>query len=383
MSKILTIDPKVNDKDDFFYSGESIKEIGAHYNMVFGERSNGKTTFGLEEILKDWIENGKQGAYIRRYDEEIKGAKGDKVWSSIAHERNLVEEWTDGEYHTIEYYNRSWYLAKYDAELNRYVKQRDPFCHAFAINQAEHYKGTSYPLIDTIVFDEFITRKYYLIDEFVEFTNLLSTIIRQRQGVKVYMFGNTVNQYCPYFDEMGLTNVSKMTQGTINVYRYGESELKVAVEYAASTKESGGKKSDVYFAFDNPKLDMITSGSWELPMYPHAPFKIKDSSIIEYFFIDFRGTLLQGDIVHQDDSLFIYIHKKTTPLKDDVKQLYSMKFSPKFNHGISLMDRPRNKIASKIAELFRLDLVFYQNNQIGELVRNYIMETGSVNSTNI
>ena len=37
------------------------------------------------------------------------------------------------------------------------------------------------------------------------FMNVLSTIIRDRENIKIFMLGNTVNKYCPYFDEMGLT----------------------------------------------------------------------------------------------------------------------------------------------------------------------------------
>ena len=59
-----------------------------------------------------------------------------------------------------------------------------------------------------ILFDEFITRSMYLPDEFVIFTNVLSTIIRDRNNVKIFMCGNTVNKYCPYYKEMGLNNVS-------------------------------------------------------------------------------------------------------------------------------------------------------------------------------
>lgn len=365
-----------------YYSLEEIEKIDAQYYIIFGERSNGKTSAVLEKILRNWIFKGEQGAYIRRYDEEIKGNKGEQIFSSLANERGMVEELTKGEYQTVQYYNRKWYLAKWDSNLNRYVKQGEPFCHAFAINQAEHYKGTSYPLITTVCFDEFLTRKPYLVNEFVEFTNVLSTIIRQRDNVKIYMLGNTVNKYCPYFDEMGLRHIDKMKQGDIVPYEYGDNgKLRVVVEYCDTSKK--GKKSDKYFAFDNPKLKMITTGAWELPMYPHAPFKIKDKNIIDIFFIVFRDEILQGDIVLQDDSLFIYIHRKTTEIRDDTKMIYSLKFNPKYNHSVSIISRPRNKLASKISELFKLDLVYYQNNNIGELVRNYIMESESISATNI
>ena len=97
---------------------------------------------------------------------------------------------------------------------------------------SEHYKSSSYPSVDIILFDEFISRDGYLPNEFVTFMNVLSTIIRHRDDVIIYMLGNTVNRYCVYFTEMNLQGVPKQAQGTIDVYKYvNNPELTVAVEY--------------------------------------------------------------------------------------------------------------------------------------------------------
>lgn len=361
-----------------FYRTTEIDKEKAHYNVIFGERSNGKTTSVLEIILKNWINKGEQGVYLRRYDEHIKGNKGSVIWSSIVHERDLVNKWTKGNYQSIIYRNRAWHLAKYDEKLDKDIPQKEPFCYALAVNQEDKYKGTSYPRVTTICFDECMARESYLIDEFTKFHSIMSSVIRQRDNVIVYLLGNTVDMYCPYFEDMGLTNARKMKQGSIELYTYGESDLKVAVEYCSPTK--GGKKSDVYFAFDNPKLNMIKTGAWELPLYPHAPFQIDHKSIVDHFFINHLETILQGDIVVQDDCMFIYIHIKTTPLKDDIKQTYSLEHNPKYNHAISITDRHRNKISAKIGDMFAKDLVYFQDNNIGELVRSYINQSSSRNS---
>jgi hypothetical protein len=55
-----------------------------------------------------------------------------------------------------------------------------------------------------------MTRSGYLGDEFVKFCNLLSSLIRDRKDCVVYMLANSVNKYCPYFEEMGLEDVDKM-----------------------------------------------------------------------------------------------------------------------------------------------------------------------------
>jgi len=65
------------------------------------------------------------------------------------------------------------------------------------------------------------------------------------------MCANTVNRYCPYFDEMGLTNVQKQAQGTIDVYTYRNKNLSVAFEYCDPVKATD-KVASKYFAFENP-----------------------------------------------------------------------------------------------------------------------------------
>src|SRR5699024_9841529 len=139
------------------------------------------------------------------------------------------------------------------------------------------------PDIKTIIFDEFLTNNVYLKDEFILFMNTVSTIVRRRDNVKIYMLGNTVSRHSPHFSEMGLTHILEMEQGTIDLYHFGESELSVAVEYCSTSKSE--RKSNKYFAFNNPKLRMITGGSWELDLYKKLPIKYENSDVILKFFI--------------------------------------------------------------------------------------------------
>ena len=99
-------------KDDVkFYSLDRIKAIGAQYNMIIGERSNGKTYACLYEVLKKFIETGEQGAYLRRYKEDFRGKRGESLYASIVNDGH-VEKLTGGKYDKIVYYSSKWYLGK-------------------------------------------------------------------------------------------------------------------------------------------------------------------------------------------------------------------------------------------------------------------------------
>ena len=57
-----------------YYDVETIvKKIpDAHYYVIIGERSNGKTYSILKYCLKEYFEKGSEFVYIRRFDEDIK-----------------------------------------------------------------------------------------------------------------------------------------------------------------------------------------------------------------------------------------------------------------------------------------------------------------------
>lgn len=190
------------------------------------------------------------------------------------------------------------------------------------------------------------------------------------------MLGNTVNKYCPYFNEMGLTHVKEQEQGTIDLYTYGESTLKVAVEYCESLNKS--KESNKYFAFDNSKLQMITHGTWEIDIYPHVPCKYTPNEIMLSYFILFDEQILQCDIVYHyeeendEQYYFTYIHRKTGEIKDKTRDIiYCPEFSPRENWGRSLLN-PTNNLQRKILSHFKREKVFYQDNEVGEVILNYL-----------
>lgn len=354
-----------------FYDLEPILAKNAHYNIIIGERSNGKTTAVLKYCLQHFIDTGKQTGYIRRYDEDIKGQNGERVFSALL-SLGFVKEITGGLYDKIIYKGRAWYLGVYNEIDEKIETQEKPFAYAFALTKQESYKGLSYPDIDTILFDEFLTRTYYLHDEFIIYMNLLSTIIRQRSGIKIFMLGNTVNKYSPYFAEMGLKHIKDMKKGSIDLYSYGNSALSVAVEFADFPSKE--KPSDVYFAFDNPRLNMITGAGqvWEIAIYPHAPCKWKPKDIVFSYFIIFDGEMLQADVVALDNDIFTFIHRKTTPIQDDTRDLV---FTPDYNIKLNYrrkLTRPQDQLGQKIFWFFKHDRVYYQDNETGEIVRNYI-----------
>ena len=353
-----------------YYSLKNILSRNALYNVIIGERSNGKTYAALEYGLKQYFNNGGEMAIIRRWNDDFRGKRGATVFTALEN-NGVITKLSRGEWTGVYYWGGRWYFCRYTDE-NKLEKSEKPFCYAFSLTAQEHDKSSSYPNIQTIIFDEFLTRGMYLPDEFILFMNCLSTIIRDRDNVKIFMLGNTVNQYSPYFSEMGLEHIKSMKQGDIDLYTYGNSGLTVAVEFSDSANK---KPSNKYFAFDNPRLQMITGvgNVWELDIYPHCPCKYAPKDILYTYFIKFDGNILQCEIIMKNNGIFTYIHKKTTELQNrQTDIIYSPEDSTQPNY-FKYINRPVNNLQQQIYQLFTIGKIFYQDNKTGEIVRNYLL----------
>lgn len=355
-----------------YYSFSKIDKTGATYRLVIGQRSNGKTYGACKKILDTYIKTGKPSVYVRRMEEMIRPMNIEGLFNP--HE-SYIEEQTEHKYNRIIYRQHKYYLARFDeTDSGKFIKTAqdiNPFCINYAISTVETTKGTDPGEIAYVLFDEFITRQFYLANEFIKFQNLLSSVIRDRPGVVIYMLANTVSKHCPYFRDMGLYRIASQEQGTIDIYTMGKSGTKIAVEYCSPSKATS--KVSKYFAFDNPQLDMITKGSWEIAMYRHAPANLKDHPIILTFFVVFDGKTVQGDIYMYKEYPLIFWHPKTTPIKKPEETIIYMEDHEDANplHQIDL--RAGTTRAQKlIFDLCRQRKTFFSDNETGEVIAAWI-----------
>lgn len=351
-------------KKEKYYSSDNIRKKNATYNMVIGQRSNGKTYDWADRLLdRRSKQSDFTGAYIRRMEVDVLPKNLTTLFDS-----HDIAKIFKNKFNAVEYKSRMFTLV-YKEDGVTLAKDDKPFCYAFALNTWESAKGADRGHIHTICFDEFMTRRLYLHDEFVIFQNILSSIIRDRADVEIFMLANTVNKYCPYFKEMGLTRIEEMQQGDIDVYTYGDSGLSVAVEYCAESKNTAAVKH--IYAFDNPQLEMITTGTWEIALYPHCPISVSNSDIYKKFYIKFNGKTICGDIVKTSDMLFILYHEHTSNYKPTNKDvIYLDQHDGCIMHCKYLVEKP-TELHKLIASLIGFEREFYSDNTVGEVVRNW------------
>ena len=78
-----------------YYSTNKIDAKNATYNVIFGERSNGKTYALLKKGVKNFLKNKKQMAYVRRWKEDLTGRRAATLFSGLV-ENGEVSKLSNG-----------------------------------------------------------------------------------------------------------------------------------------------------------------------------------------------------------------------------------------------------------------------------------------------
>ena len=132
-----------------YYSTSRIDKKDATYNVIFGERSNGKTYALLHKSLKKYFKDGSQMAYVRRWQNDITGRRASQLYGGI-NDNGVVEKLSGGEFKGVHYYAGKWYLCNYDDKGKVIYGDNDIIAYAFSLTDNEHNKSTSYPNVETL-----------------------------------------------------------------------------------------------------------------------------------------------------------------------------------------------------------------------------------------
>lgn len=149
------------------------------FNFVIGNRGGGKTFGGKKLVINRFKRNGQQFVWVRRYGTEID---------------TLNDFWADIRPH---FPNDELTQVGQELYINGALAG-----YLIALSTSMRLKSVAYPLVKTIIFDEFIIDKgrlNYLKNEAQVFMELYETIARMREGVVAIFLGNAISIVNPYF----------------------------------------------------------------------------------------------------------------------------------------------------------------------------------------
>lgn len=337
-----------------WYNLKNIDKYPCAYRLIIGKRTNGKTYSVCNKGVNLWAETGKKFAYIRRYRDDITTAN----LQDLLNPQPIVDI-SDGKWNKFLYRSRQFFA------VNDENKKSPPICDTFALNTWERTKGPDRGEYSLILFDEFMTRDQYLKDEVNIFLNMLSSLIRARSGIPIYMIANTVSQFCPYLPDFNI-DIQTLKKGSIKQTRDN-----VVIEYCNDT---GTPNANEYFkGFRKSATGMITSGDWEVRDYAHLPHgeNYKNYNFHLRFFVVLYDRKICGEVRSAGANLFLYFYPFTGEIKTPDKEIiYSYQTSANPLHSKSF-DIAINGAHQLIKELVKQDRVYYSDNMTGEAIKSF------------
>lgn len=349
--------------------GQGIDAAGAEWNICISARSIGKSYAGKMNAIDNFIASGKGVAIIKRYQDDIKTDFMTSYWSDMYdyfYEKAHVI-WRDFETFGIIPWRGDWNVYGFKDNEKTLL---GCLGHAFAINLSGRYKSQTYPDINLVIVEEFIPEDHKVLpNEFDKLLSIISTIRRQKENFKIYLWANALDPNCDFFHEMKIDpNVLK--QGEIKVFEYhngdnGELKNKVAVEWVRPLNQS--PESQAWMMFNRPTEQMMYRGTWQTQSYRKFEEEVFDrtkpdlSLVIDYKFIHLYCYVFQSDdnyymIVSKtrktNKVIYLTLHEGQTNLRRKMFNLRS---------GLEGVRR----LKAFLAELYNNDLIYYENDLCG------------------
>ena len=336
------------------YNMDSIESKGAIYNLIYGEKSNGKSWQVKHKrgVLK-YLKTGKRFVLLRRWREDITNLWIEQYFADVD-----VAGLTKNKYNCIIVYRKVLYFAIASAEGK--VTRGDKIGYVMALSTEQHYSGGSFLDVEDIIFEEFQERGQYLRDESKKLEILYSTIDRKRGVTRVWLVGNAISKINPYIQDWDLDKViRKQKQGDIDVVTIHneENDVSIAIEYC---KSSGGKQMSI-------KNQMIDKGIWQCDEQPKLKKSYKEYKKIFTIGFFFKGFKYLGELIKDNETgekiWFIkpYVKdfkEKTVIISDVISQ------SPYWKCDIYNTNFKNQKL-NEILKTFREDSIFYSDDLTG------------------
>lgn len=156
------------------------------FNFVVGPRGAGKTYGAKKRAIRNFLKDGSQFVYVRRYETEMPAAEIKNFFDDV------MQEFPDHDFVAGKG------LFRIDGQISGWY---------VALSKAQVLKSIPFPNVTMIIFDEFIIdvgTYHYLAKEVTSFLELYSTISRDRDVI-VFFLSNAITFTNPYFLFFDLT----------------------------------------------------------------------------------------------------------------------------------------------------------------------------------
>lgn len=327
-----------------WYNFDRINSYNSFFHFVLTNRGFGKSYGAKKRCIDRFLKHGEQFIYVRRYKTELK-----KIYKYF---EDIQDKYKG---HEFQVKGRTFYI---DGKVCGY---------AIPLSTSLIEKSNPYPKVCTIIYDEFIIDKghlRYLENEVEVMLELVSTICRTRDNVRVYFLANNVSEVNPYFTYFNIKlpegNIIKtFNEGTIVVEKNTDD---VFMEQMKATKFGRLVKGTKYgdYSIENKSLRDSDTFIEKLPLKNCTPL----SNII------YNGQRVQVWLDRKNN--FYYINQK---IIFDTETL-SLESDDHSENSILNAKTIRFSILDDIIKSFQVGLVRFESQQVKHIMYDIFKKLG-------
>lgn len=339
----------------------------AEWFALISTRSTGKTTNIILVAMILFFMYGAPFVYVRQREQMTAKQNIDKLFNVIVAYR-YIEKLSNGEYNNVYYYGHQMYFIKLD-ETGKRVAKSEAFMQACGIDQHEELKSTlNLPFAIMILFDEFIST-YYAPNEFVNFCDLLKTILRDRLIGKIFLCANTTDYYNEYLKELNIQDEVLRLEEDQPFVKLTRQKTRIFVHLISNRNMQRKKVNTLFFGFDNPKLAAITGGAWAIDNYQHIRRDPERVTLTKDFYIKYAGKILQIALCYSDTlGRHVCVHQ-AVKVNPKAKRIYTIGEIDDKKEAYKFGNLPIDKV---IWTLYNGNRWYFSNNDVGFTVETYV-----------
>lgn len=252
-------------KPEDYYDPRPLLGKNGDINVIWGQRSNGKTYSYLRYSLENYKKSKRTFVYVRRWAEDISVKNMAKLMGPLPIDKIF------GEGFIIKFWRGAFTLYDEREDIEEEDRTQPQILGwAIALNQVAHTKSQTFVDAQIVLLDEFLQLKTerVLKDEFDAWEQTLSTVLRTTNDAKIFILGNSVCKYTPYFTPYGI-DPNSMIQGDIKVIELPNEKgepTRVVAEWCKYNPKIGERTSKYVRG-----SKMAKTGEWEIQDVANIP----------------------------------------------------------------------------------------------------------------
>lgn len=336
---------------------------GIDVYVVLGHRGDGKTYGAIKKVIDHYYTTGTPSAYVRRAAESIKAGEVAPLFAPFV---PAYIKKRSKKLHNNVVYRSKVFKPCFTDENGKNSQAGLPILYTAALSTWQTSKGPDRGQMRYIILDEYIDANGYISGEIAAWINTLSSFMRNRDGTKIILLGNPLNQYSPYHDYYGI-DVDDMKQGTIAdiTYSTGAKLRFVWLPESPAENRPVNKILDI-----SSKLSSVTKGAWDIKAYRHRTREMAENSDILYSVgVEFRRHRIRGDVCALPSGMVYVFFYPSDNFKNCLK-IYSDRYDPDDMRYTPII--ARDAVDLELSEIIREDRDFYATNGIGNIVENWL-----------